>query len=241
MRFRHSERAGYRAAILRHRGLSDGQMAEVMKRTEDWRGNQTERGFSMALGRLGDPADGNCLIVLAYDSDEVLRGLLSFVPWGRGGVSFDVMRRDPQSANGLMEFMVTAPRPCAGISASGKFRSTLPCSARYSAMPSASAPARSFGCRTRYLCSRRAIGKCRVSINPMGNIFRTGRRGIVVMAPTGRWLNCSSRLVSPRASCPARPLPNASILLPARSTPTPMLPPSYSAIKSRRRRTSCWS
>ena len=105
---RRVERAGYRTTVLRHRDLSASQMAEVVERTEDWRGNQTERGFSMALGRLGDPADGNCLIVLAYDSDEVLRGLLSFVPWGRDGVSLDVMRRDPQSANGLMEFMVTA-------------------------------------------------------------------------------------------------------------------------------------
>lgn len=104
---RRVERAGYRTRVLRHRDLSDNQMAEVMARTEDWRGNQSERGFSMALGRLGDPADGDCLIVLAHDSDDVLRGLLSFVPWGRGGVSLDVMRRDPQSANGLMEFMVT--------------------------------------------------------------------------------------------------------------------------------------
>jgi lysyl-tRNA synthetase class 2 len=33
---------------------------------------------------------------------------LSFVPWGVRGVSLDLMRRDPESANGLMEFMVTS-------------------------------------------------------------------------------------------------------------------------------------
>lgn len=105
---RRTERAGYRAEILKHRDLSQAQMSEVIKRAEDWRGNQTERGFSMALGRLGDPADGECTIVMAYDADDRLQGVLSFVPWGRNGISLDLMRRDPKSVNGLMEFMVTS-------------------------------------------------------------------------------------------------------------------------------------
>jgi lysyl-tRNA synthetase class 2 len=62
----------------------------------------------MALGRLGDPADARCVMVIARDADGVVRGLLSFVPWGVRGVSLDLMRRDPESANGLMEFMVTS-------------------------------------------------------------------------------------------------------------------------------------
>lgn len=47
-------------------------------------------------------------MVIARDADGVVRGLLSFVPWGVRGVSLDLMRRDPESANGLMEFMVTS-------------------------------------------------------------------------------------------------------------------------------------
>src|SRR5262249_43900274 len=51
---------------------------------------------------------GNCLLVLARDSAGRVRGGLQFVPWGDDGLSLDLMRRDPDSDNGLVEFMVTA-------------------------------------------------------------------------------------------------------------------------------------
>ncbi len=35
-----------------------------------------------------------------------MRALLSFVPWGRRGLSLDLMRRDPDADNGVVEFMV---------------------------------------------------------------------------------------------------------------------------------------
>ena len=54
-------------------------MAEVIKRADAWRDTETERGFSMALGRLGDSADGDCLLVEAIkdgpDGEVVARGL----------------------------------------------------------------------------------------------------------------------------------------------------------------------
>jgi lysyl-tRNA synthetase class 2 len=102
------QRAGYHAEVVRHGDLSPDALAKYVHLAEKWRGARTERGFSMALGRLGDPADARCVMVIARDADGVVRGLLSFVPWGVRGVSLDVMRRDPESANGLMEFMVTA-------------------------------------------------------------------------------------------------------------------------------------
>ena len=37
-------------------------------RADAWRDTETERGFSMALDRLGDPADGDCLLVEALDA-----------------------------------------------------------------------------------------------------------------------------------------------------------------------------
>ena len=73
-----------------------------------WRDTETERGFSMALGRLGDPADGRCVLVEAHDGDGRVRALLSFGPWGADGLSLDLMRRDRAADNGLMEFMVAA-------------------------------------------------------------------------------------------------------------------------------------
>ena len=48
----------------------------------------------MALSRLGDPRDGDCLLVLCRDADGRLRGLLQFVPWGADGLSLDLMRGD---------------------------------------------------------------------------------------------------------------------------------------------------
>ena len=104
---RRVQRAGYSITVHRHGELTAEQFAELERRAEDWRGDETERGFSMALGRLGDPVDRNCVAVLARDADGELRGMLSMVPWGRRGLSLDLMRRSPEAENGLVEAMVT--------------------------------------------------------------------------------------------------------------------------------------
>ncbi|WP_424534763.1 phosphatidylglycerol lysyltransferase domain-containing protein [Sphaerisporangium viridialbum] len=100
------KRAGFTLRIRRHADLSQEEMRHIIERAAAWRGTETERGFSMALGRLGDPADGSCVLVEARDADGKLAALLSFVPWGDDGLSLDLMRRDRGSDNGLMEFMV---------------------------------------------------------------------------------------------------------------------------------------
>ncbi|SEN28467.1 phosphatidylglycerol lysyltransferase domain-containing protein [Actinacidiphila rubida] len=99
-------RAGYTTRIRRHRDIPAGEMAALVEAADRWRDGQTERGFSMALGRLGDPADGACVMIECHDADGALRALLSFVPWGADGLSLDLMRRDRDGDNGLMEFMV---------------------------------------------------------------------------------------------------------------------------------------
>ncbi|WP_308286998.1 bifunctional lysylphosphatidylglycerol synthetase/lysine--tRNA ligase LysX [Actinomadura parmotrematis] len=103
---RRVERAGYTARVRRHAQIPPVEMAPLVRRADQWRGGETERGFSMALGRLGDPTDGRCVMVEAFDGDGELRGLLSFVPWGRSGLSLDLMRRDRAAENGLNEFMI---------------------------------------------------------------------------------------------------------------------------------------
>jgi len=100
------ERSGHTVTIRRHRELSAEEMREVVERADAWRDTETERGFSMALSRLGDPADGECVLVECIDAQGTLRALLSFVPWGRDGLSLDLMRRDGTADNGLTEFMV---------------------------------------------------------------------------------------------------------------------------------------
>ncbi|UJB41633.1 phosphatidylglycerol lysyltransferase domain-containing protein [Streptomyces sp. A1-5] len=100
------QRAGYTVRIRRHEDIPAEEMARLVRLADDWRDGDTERGFSMALGRLGDPADGRCVMLECTDAEGRLRALLSFAPWGRKGLSLDLMRRDRESDNGLMEFMV---------------------------------------------------------------------------------------------------------------------------------------
>ncbi|OQR64365.1 hypothetical protein B6E66_09540 [Streptomyces maremycinicus] len=99
-------RAGYTVRVRRHEDIPADEMAVLLRRADDWRDGATERGFSMALGRLGDPEDGRCVMLECTDSRGELRALLSFVPWGPHGLSLDLMRRDRDCDNGLMEFMV---------------------------------------------------------------------------------------------------------------------------------------
>ncbi|WP_079143550.1 bifunctional lysylphosphatidylglycerol synthetase/lysine--tRNA ligase LysX [Streptomyces luteocolor] len=99
-------RTGATARIRRHSTLTDEEMEEIIDKADAWRDTETERGFSMALDRLGDPEDGECLLVEALDADGRLLALLSLVPWGRDGISLDLMRRDRSAPNGVMEFMV---------------------------------------------------------------------------------------------------------------------------------------
>ncbi|MDT0469347.1 phosphatidylglycerol lysyltransferase domain-containing protein [Streptomyces gibsoniae] len=99
-------RAGYTVRIRRHEDIPDDEMATLIELADQWRDGATERGFSMALGRLGDPGDGRCAMLECRDGDDRPRALLSFVPWGEQGLSLDLMRRDRDSENGLMEFMV---------------------------------------------------------------------------------------------------------------------------------------
>ncbi|GEK22399.1 bifunctional lysylphosphatidylglycerol synthetase/lysine--tRNA ligase LysX [Cellulomonas xylanilytica] len=103
------QRKGYTTRVTKHQALDAAQFAALDAAAAQWRGDGgDERGFSMALGRLGDRLDGECVLVEAFDGDGHLRGFLSFVPWGRTGVSLDLMRRDPTADNGLVELMVSS-------------------------------------------------------------------------------------------------------------------------------------
>lgn len=105
-----TKRAGVTVRIRRHRELSDAEMSGVIARSEAWRDTDEERGFAMALSRIGDPDDGDSLLVEAVQHEgtaqEKVIGMLSFVPWGATGVSLDLMRRDRGGVNGVVETMV---------------------------------------------------------------------------------------------------------------------------------------
>jgi lysyl-tRNA synthetase class 2 len=102
------ERAGCVAVVRRVADLTPADVERLASAVDRFRDGATERGFSMALSRLGDPADPECVVVEARDADGNLQGLLHFVPWGADGLSLDLMRRARDSANGMVEFLVVS-------------------------------------------------------------------------------------------------------------------------------------
>ncbi len=100
-------RAGYTLSVRRVADLTAAEIDELRAAAVAWRGDAVERGYSMALSRIGDPDDGGCVVAVARHEGR-LRGLLHFVPWGVDGLSLDLMRRARDSDNGLNEAMITA-------------------------------------------------------------------------------------------------------------------------------------
>ncbi|GEE00504.1 lysylphosphatidylglycerol biosynthesis bifunctional protein LysX [Gordonia spumicola] len=106
-----AKRAGVTVRMRRMKDVEWPELGEVVRRADEWRDTDEERGFAMALSRVADPDDGECLLVEAVEhegsEDERVIGMLSFVPWGRTGVSLDLMRRDRNGPNGVVETMVS--------------------------------------------------------------------------------------------------------------------------------------
>ena len=98
-------RHGYVAQVQRLADISPEEIESITRQADSWRGSPTERGFSMALGRVGGPGDEDCVLATATE-DGVLRALLHFVPWGGDGLSLDLMRRDRASQPGLNDFLI---------------------------------------------------------------------------------------------------------------------------------------
>jgi lysyl-tRNA synthetase class 2 len=98
-------REGYVAEVRRVRDIPAEEIRQMMDVADTWRGSATERGFSMALGRIGGLGDEDCVIATAHQ-DGVLRAILHFVPWGADGLSLDLMRRDRGAQPGLNDFLI---------------------------------------------------------------------------------------------------------------------------------------
>ncbi|MFE8940072.1 phosphatidylglycerol lysyltransferase domain-containing protein [Streptomyces sp. NPDC007872] len=110
------ERNGYTTRVRRVRDLDDTELARIRRAAADWRGTDTERGFSMALGRIGTPGDGDAVIATAHKQDDgdpdspygELKAIIHFVPWGRDGMSLELMRRDRSADPGMNELLIVA-------------------------------------------------------------------------------------------------------------------------------------
>jgi lysyl-tRNA synthetase class 2 len=96
---------GYVAEVRRVRDIPRAELDAIIKAADSWRGSQTERGFSMALGRIGTPGDEDCVLATATE-DGTVRAVLQLVPWGADGLSLDLMRRDKAAQPGLNDFLI---------------------------------------------------------------------------------------------------------------------------------------
>jgi lysyl-tRNA synthetase class 2 len=105
---------GYLAEVRRVADIPRAELDAIIKAADSWRGSQTERGFSMALGRIGDD---DCVLATAKE-DGVIRAVLQLVPWGADGLSLDLMRRDKGAQPGLNDFLIVETikaAPCLGV------------------------------------------------------------------------------------------------------------------------------
>jgi lysyl-tRNA synthetase, class II len=101
-----TRRAGYQIQIDPVWDLDPVQRIEAEQLSRRWRHGGPERGFSMALSRFAAAKDPDCLIVQARNFVGELVAVLQFVPWGNDGLSLDLVRRQPDLENGVMELMI---------------------------------------------------------------------------------------------------------------------------------------
>lgn len=100
-------KAGFAAELHELSSLGPDALGQIEHVLECGREGAPERGFSMAMDSIHGPEGHETLVVLARDEDEQIRGVLHFVPvYGRNAVSLSFMRRDPDTPNGLTEFLV---------------------------------------------------------------------------------------------------------------------------------------
>jgi len=99
--------AGYRVRVLRPSELDDDLRAELETIATDWRGNQPERGFVMALDALFALGDEDSLFVVGFAADEHPAGFLHFAVSRPGSaLSLSSMPRRRDVPNGFTEWLI---------------------------------------------------------------------------------------------------------------------------------------
>jgi lysyl-tRNA synthetase, class II len=97
-------KAGYHLRVVAADEADDALRAALDDVSEQWRGNQPERGFSMAIDDLYVPGT---VFAVAEDEEGHVGGFLHLAPTpAGGGWSLSTMRRSPLAPNGLTEFLI---------------------------------------------------------------------------------------------------------------------------------------
>jgi lysyl-tRNA synthetase class 2 len=98
---------------------SPALVSELNQISEEWRDGAPERGFTMELGQEVEGTQSDFVIAFARERDGRVGGFLRFVPvYGPNpGYSLDLMRRRPDAANGITEYLIA--RAALGLGARG--------------------------------------------------------------------------------------------------------------------------
>jgi lysyl-tRNA synthetase len=99
----------HRFTIMREVDAPPALRDELNQIRDRWRGKAPERGFTMELGKGVEGKQPDFLLALAYErSSDKPVGFLRLVPcYGDDpGYSLDLMQRNPDSANGVTEYLI---------------------------------------------------------------------------------------------------------------------------------------
>ncbi|MET0557338.1 MAG: lysine--tRNA ligase [Solirubrobacterales bacterium] len=99
---------GHSFELIAEPEASPELVAELNEISEEWRKGAPERGFTMELGEDVEGTNPDFAIAVAREQGGRVAGFLRFVPvFGEEpGYSLDLMRRRPDSANGLTEYLI---------------------------------------------------------------------------------------------------------------------------------------
>jgi lysyl-tRNA synthetase class 2 len=99
--------AGYAAEVLRPSELSSALRGDLEAIAAQWRGDEPERGFAMALDALFSLGDDDAVFVVGIDPDDNPAGFLHFAIAGAGrSLSLSSMPRLRDVPNGFNEWLI---------------------------------------------------------------------------------------------------------------------------------------
>jgi lysyl-tRNA synthetase, class II len=98
----------HRFRLMREADATPQLVHDLNEISREWRGKAAERGFTMELGREVEGANPDFLLAVASDRDDRAVAFLRLVPcYGSDpGYSLDLMRRRPDAANGITEYLI---------------------------------------------------------------------------------------------------------------------------------------
>jgi len=102
------EKAGFTARTLRPSEVDDDLREELESLADEWRGDQPERGFVMALDALFSLGDGDAVFVVGFRPDGSAAGFLHFaISTAAGALSLSSMPRLRCTPNGFNEWLIS--------------------------------------------------------------------------------------------------------------------------------------